>query len=219
MNALLRTLYYIIVMSVIFMAVAAINGAAAKVVGNTYVGIEMKEKHIVINVVKKYMKSIFIASFLCYLAVTLGFCFLLLPGFFFMVSWFLYDPVIALEGKTAYDGLARSWELTSGYRFEVLCAIILMDSSIILICVCWYFMVVLCSSNYIVQLIFGGLPMFILMPFRGIVKTVVYLNLRVIKEKLNQQKLFTELALLENLEEEKLATDDYEGSPIGVAVV
>lgn len=210
-------LYYIILMSVTFLAVAAMNGAVAKVVGHTYVGIEMKVKDIVINVITKYMVTIFFASFFCYSAFILGLCLLVVPGLFVMVSLFLYDPAIALEGKGVYSGLARSWELTSGCRCEVLITIMMIDFFIFFVCVGWDLIIEMGTSNLIVQLILAGIPCLVLMPFRGIVKTVIYFNLRVQKEQLTQTQLGSELSLL--TEKEMMVTENYEPPPTRAEIV
>lgn len=59
-----------------------------------------------------------VAGALAGVAVTIGTVFFLVPGLFLMTAFAFYGFVIA-DGGDALDGLAVSWEMTSGHRLEL----------------------------------------------------------------------------------------------------
>lgn len=59
------------------------------------------------------------ASILVFVAVTIGFVLLVIPGIFLMVSFAFYLFGIGVEDASAVESLRRSWDLASGERLKV----------------------------------------------------------------------------------------------------
>jgi hypothetical protein len=61
-----------------------------------------------------------IAGVLAWLSVMFGVLFFILPGLFFLASFFAFAPVVMVEQTGPLRALQRSWDLSSGGRFRVL---------------------------------------------------------------------------------------------------
>lgn len=58
-------------------------------------------------------------SLMAGLAISVGFAFLIVPGFFLLCAWYVFLPVVIGEQRGVFASLERSWELTDGYRLFV----------------------------------------------------------------------------------------------------
>jgi len=101
----------------------------------------------------------------------------------------LSGPAIAIENfRSPIKGLKRSWELCSGSRCYVLSAMIGLFVGRIMITSLLRFMFGIWARNFLDLLI----TVFYL-PLQGIIETVLYLNLRIGRESLNNHVLMGDL--------------------------
>ncbi len=59
------------------------------------------------------------------IAIGLGFLLLVVPGLILYSGWFVVVPVLIMERKGVFDSLSRSWELTSGYKWQIFAVIVI----------------------------------------------------------------------------------------------
>lgn len=69
------------------------------------------------------------------LIVLLGLGLLIIPGIFLGVALFLWNAVVAVEDETFVYGLRRSWEMTSGHRWNLFIVILVVVSISLLLSV------------------------------------------------------------------------------------
>lgn len=60
-----------------------------------------------------------VSSLVSYAAVGIGFMLCIIPGFWLMIVWLLYLPVIAFESTGPIQALRRSFRLTAGHRLRL----------------------------------------------------------------------------------------------------
>jgi len=101
------------------------------------------------------------------------------PGIFLTLSWLLTYPAIIIEGKGIYDGMARSWELASGYRWDLLKIICIFLVTYVLVCFFFNLLLLLASTPHIlvVALVYS-IPILALHPLVCILQAVVFFDLR-----------------------------------------
>lgn len=170
-----------------------VNVAAVTIVSDTYAGLVISFQR-VFQLMKRHSILIFMTSVVHLLMVIPAFLCLVLPGIFLMVVWCVYDAAIVIEGKGLMESLARSWDLTSGFRIEVFSTLVIVVIVIVGLTDIWTLVMAQLSSGYIYfHLIVGCIPYCIFLPFVRILEAVIYFNLRVRKESLNQTQLLNEL--------------------------
>lgn len=60
------------------------------------------------------------------IGVAVGFLFLIVPGIFLMLTWFIVMPVMAVEGRGVFECFGRSTELLRGMRWRLLLLLIVV---------------------------------------------------------------------------------------------
>ena len=126
----------------------------------------------------------------------LGFVLLVVPGLYLSVAWFVITPAIVIEGYGVMGSFGRSMNLVSGSWCYVLCTYM---------CVCVFMLI----TQVIWSAVFAGgndashtisifsvwgsavamVPAIVYGPVFAIMKTVMYINLRVEKEAVNADVL------------------------------
>jgi hypothetical protein len=141
---------------------------------------------------------ILLASLLVLVPITFGFLFFLVPGMYLAVQWFVVGPAIVIENKGVVGSMKRSWELVSGSWCYVFCTFLIVTLSSGVFQWIWSALVVggtdaghtlFSAVGYVLTLI----PGIVVIPITGIVRTVMYFNLRVEKEGLNAHVLSRDL--------------------------
>lgn len=140
----------------------------------------------------KFAPIMSLASILSLLGIAMGYAFLVVPGVYLEILWFLQFPIIVIEGMGALPSFKRSSDLVSGSWCYVLCYVY-----------CTYMVCVALTlvARMAVVTIFGtdgsgavfsikystvnAMPSIALKPVIYIMMTVMYLNLRIEKEDLN----------------------------------
>lgn len=130
------------------------------------------------------------------IAVLLDLVFIVAVVFGYIGTVMAY-PAIVIENFKGLQGIQRSWDLSSGSRCYLLCALF-----------CMWFVNNLVSrllhnmftTNDVMDVLFSivgivveVLPMLLFFPLHTILETVMYLNLRIGRESMNHQILSTDL--------------------------
>ncbi|MCP4181117.1 MAG: hypothetical protein GY756_25410 [bacterium] len=96
-------IYSIVVLFIIIISARAYNG----------------EKELLSISFNKYFKKLFpcfILVFLMYMALTIGFVLLLIPGIILALGWYVVTVVLVEEDEGIIGSFSRSWNLTKGYK-------------------------------------------------------------------------------------------------------
>jgi hypothetical protein len=67
-----------------------------------------------------------VVTFLTYLAVLVGVLFLVVPGIFLMLTWFVVLPVLVAEDRGMFENFGRSTELLRGMRWRLLLLLVMV---------------------------------------------------------------------------------------------
>jgi hypothetical protein len=123
-----------------------------------------------------YIWSVFLASLLAGIAITIGLALLIVPGLYLMTIWAVIVPVIVLEGAGVFACFGRSYQLVRGRGWHVFATLVLL-------------FVILLVVQLVLGLIFGVLPHVwrsglssiisgtLIAPFVALVVTLVYYRL------------------------------------------
>ena len=151
-----------------------------------------------LNLGLKKAEVLALSTLLVFIVSSLGFLFLIAPGLYLTVIWFVANPAIVIENKGVIESMKRSWELVSGSWCYVFCTYLIVTVAFFAIQMTWTAFVV--GGNDAGHAIFsvagytlGLVPGLVLTPIAGIVKSVMYFNLRVEKEGLNAHVLSRDL--------------------------
>jgi hypothetical protein len=161
------------------------NGAYVRAVGDIYLQREAS-LGTCIRVGIRNACTMLTASFLGVVGIILGFIVLIIPGVFLMVRWFLVSPIIIVEGLGAVEALKRSWTLVSGSWCYVFCTYIITVVFTMVLQVVWV-IVLPSNTNTLAGSIVGSVPSIICGPVSAIMMTIMYINLRIEKEGLNEE--------------------------------
>ena len=141
----------------------------------------------------KRAPTIFCASVVVFLCVSIGMVFLFAPGLYLSVRWFFVTPIIVVEGLGVFASLKRSWELVSGAWCYVFCTMFLCQILLILLNVIWSQLLLGLESTSALFSVYGTIaslvPAIVFGPFLSILVTLMYFNMRIDKEGLNQSEL------------------------------
>jgi hypothetical protein len=133
--------------------------------------------------------SIIWIGLLAGLAIGIGFVFLIIPGIFLLVKFCACVPAMVVEGRRGTAALGRSWNLTTGWFWHVLGALVLA----------WLISVVVGAilsapfSAWPVRAIGQAIAQIVTLPFTTTVGVLIYLDLRARREALTVEMLRTEL--------------------------
>ncbi len=123
------------------------------------------------------------------IAIMFGFVLLIVPGFMLMVIWAVYTPAIVIE-RAGFGSFSRSAELTSGYRWPLFGALLLMFLIVIVIGTVFQVITFVVPAlgipgTIVKEAISTGLTM----AFSGIFYSLIYARLREIKEGMSVEEL------------------------------
>jgi len=135
--------------------------------------------------------SILLVTVLVGLAVTAGFIVFIIPGFFVLVRLIASLPALVVEGKRGRAALSRSWDLVRGRGWPVLGALL---AAAIITGVVISVITAPITGSWLARGLAGGLASVVTMPFSTLVLVLLYLDLRVRKERLDLETLRRDLA-------------------------
>jgi hypothetical protein len=138
------------------------------------------------------------AAFLGFVGVVLGMILLFLPGIYLSVAWFVIGPAIVIEGRGALGCFKRSMNLVSGSWCYVFCTFFIVYLLMLASQLIWS--ATFAGGNDASHTLFSVwgsavalVPAIIYAPVFAIMKTVMYINLRVEKEAMNADVLARDL--------------------------
>jgi len=142
---------------------------------------------------------LFLAGILAMIGVMVGVLFLVLPGLYLQVAWFVVYPSAAIEQHlSAVGALKRSYNLVSGQWCYVFCTYIILMIFTMVFQMVWTLML-LGGTDYgstvfsPVGSVVSAVPGIVTSPIFATVTTVMYFNLRTEKEGLNARVLQREM--------------------------
>jgi len=122
--------------------------------------------------------QVFLAGCLVVDVSTLGTFLFIIPGIFLATSFWLAKPVIVIEGTGIFLGMKRSWEIASGFRWDLLKILAMYLLSYFLIFYVFHLLLVLASAPNFLRLMLGlSIPIICVQPIVCILQTVVYFDL------------------------------------------
>lgn len=130
--------------------------------------------------------SILLIGLLVGLAVTGGFLLLVVPGFFILVRLISAIPVLVIEGRRGREALSRSWNLARGHGWPVFGTLVLMA---ILTGIVTGILQAPFREGWFGQAVGASVATTLTAPFTALVILLIYLDLRVRKEELDQETL------------------------------
>ena len=130
-----------------------------------------------------------LASLLTGMGMVLGFMLLLIPGLILMCLWSLVVPACVLERLGPLSSLSRSARLTKGYRWPVFGLILLTVIAGLILYAAAVFMATLLTDNFVAIIAFSIPPVAILTAFQEVMTTIIYYDLRGVKEGLTLDNL------------------------------
>lgn len=136
------------------------------------------------------MIPVIAGSILASLGIMIGFIFIIIPGVILLLMWWVYIPVVVVEGKGIIGSFGRSRELTRGRRWHILGLLVV----VILISVVASFIIGLIvgvaiigsgGGSVLVAAILQYAVMSLVTAFSAILVAVGYYYLRAEKEGVN----------------------------------
>jgi len=126
----------------------------------------------------------------CYASVFLAGClvadvsyfaslFLLLPGLYLALSWWMTIPIIVTEGLGIFAAMRRSWGLADGYRLDLMKVVVVYLAGYVVVYFVVHLLLLLLPIPRAVRLMVGySLPMVVVQPCVVVLQSVVYWDLR-----------------------------------------
>ena len=167
-----------------------LTGAITRAAAGTFLGREM-------DIAESYrfgiarIGSIILVGLLMGLAIFAGFLLLVIPGFFVLTRLTCAIPSLVIEDRRGTSALSRSWNLVAGFGWPVFGTIIVAGLLTGLVSG------VLTSpfqDNTVLRVIGQSIASTITMPYTALVGILIYLDLRVRKERYTPDQLESDLA-------------------------
>jgi hypothetical protein len=131
---------------------------------------------------RAHLAAVVVAGLIAVIAIGIGFILLVIPGLLLLTCWAVIVPAIVIEGKSAGESFARSFELVRAYFWRVLGIVVLT------LVIYFGFQIVLALvlspladwlKNFVSTIVSGTLTA----PFFALVLTVLYFRLRAAEER------------------------------------
>ena len=177
------------------------SAALAWAAGRTYTG-DSPSVGRTVGVAFGKIGPILLVAILTGLAIVGGFLLLIIPAIIFGIRFLLASQIVILEDTKAKAAMSRSWNLTRGYFWKIVGAMILsaIIGSIVQAIVSAPFQI---TAQFLLgeNLVLGSVLMFIgdaiggtlVTPFSVIVQVLVYFDLRIRKEGLDLSMMAQQL--------------------------
>jgi len=138
--------------------------------------------------------SILLVSVLVGLIVGIGFVLFVIPGFIFLTWLAVSMPALVVEDKRGRGALSRSWELVKGRSWPVFGTLVVASviTSIVNTIITAPF-----GHDWFLRGLLAGIASTVTTPFTALVGVLIYLDLRVRKERLDEATLRSDLARTE----------------------
>jgi len=137
---------------------------------------------------------IILVALVTLVCVSFGILILVAPGLYMAVIWFVVDPAIVIENYGVFGSMKRSRDLVAGSWCYVFCTLMIINFYGFFLQFIWSLIVV--GGNDAGHTLFSVIgstlaliPSLVILPVFGIVKPILYFNLRIEKEGLNEHVL------------------------------
>jgi hypothetical protein len=166
-----------------------LTGAITRAAAGTFLGREM-------DIAESYrfglarFWSIVLVGILAFLAIALGFILLVIPGFIVLTRLTCAMPSLVIEDRRGSSALRRSWDLVKGFGWHVFGTVFVAG---ILTGLVSGVLTAPFGDNTALRAIFQSLASVITMPYTALVGILIYLDLRVRKERYSPDDLAREL--------------------------
>jgi hypothetical protein len=167
-----------------------LTGAITRAAALTFVGHDM-------DIAESYrfglarFWSIVLVGLLYALAVLGGLILFIIPGIFFAIRFSLSVHTLVIEGRRGTDALSRSWNLVKGFGWHVFGALFV---SAFLTGIVSSALTAPFQSNVALRAIAQSVASVITMPYTALVGVLLYLDVRVRKERYDPSMLEADLA-------------------------
>lgn len=189
-------LFVLILQIVGYLLYSIVEAAVTEIVKNAHAGSADTTFPKAMAVARSCILQIFLVVVLVSFASSLGLCLLIFPGIYLALSWWFVCPVVIVERKGVCQSLSRSWELSSGYRwdlFRIYCTYIV--SCCVVVFVVNVVMVILLWPRILRYVLGYCVPVLLFQPMGYILQSVVYFDLRARKESLTRTELVAEIRM------------------------
>jgi hypothetical protein len=126
------------------------------------------------------LPKVLIAAILATIAISIGLMLLVVPGVILILMWWVFVPVMVVEGAGIGAGFGRSRALTSGHRWQILGLLVIVFVAQMLIGLVVDLFAALAGP--LVGQIINAAVMFLFTAFAGVLAAVGYYHLRAEKE-------------------------------------
>jgi uncharacterized membrane protein len=131
-----------------------------------------------------------VAMILMYLGLMLGFVLLFVPAFILAVMWSVTSEAVIIERAGIFAAFGRSRFLTKGYRWHVFGFWLVYGAlSFVGVCIMYLGMYLLWETGDWPTIIFGGIAQALIFALSPIAFTVLYAELRRLKEGTGAEEL------------------------------
>ncbi len=167
-----------------------LTGAITRAAAGTFLGRDM-DVHESYRFGLARFWSIVLVGLLAALAVAGGFLLLVIPGFIVLAHLVCTLPALVIENRRGREALRRSWNLVSGFGWPVFGTIIVAG---ILTGVLSSILTAPFGDNTLARAIGQSISSIVTMPYTALVGILIYLDLRVRKERYGPAELESDLA-------------------------
>ena len=146
-------------------------------------------------------RALFAVSVMGFFAISLGLMVLIVPGYYLAVRWIFVGQVVVIEGLGAVASFRRSWQLSKGSWCYIFCTALIFYVVVIVAQFAWSNLVVGGDDINRSTLSFWGslisaLPGIVVVPVMSVLMTLMYLNMRIEKEGMNEDVLINDLGAM-----------------------
>ncbi len=135
--------------------------------------------------------SIVLIGFLSALAIAAGFILLIIPGFIVLTYLSCAMPALVIEGRRGTQALGRSWNLVRGFGWHVFGTIVVAG---LITGIVNGVLTAPFGDNWAARSIMASIASVLTMPYMALVGVLIYLDMRVRKERYAAADLERDLA-------------------------
>jgi hypothetical protein len=167
-----------------------LTGAVTRAAAGTFLGRDM-------DIAESYrfglarFWSIVLVGLLMGVSIALGFILFVIPGFFILTRLTATLPALVVEGRRGTDALGRSWNLVAGHGWPVFGTIIV---AALLTGLVGGLLTTPFQDNTFLRIVGQSISSIVTMPYTALVGILIYLDLRVRKERYSPEDLERDLA-------------------------
>ena len=167
-----------------------LTGAITRAAAGTFLGRDMDVPESYRYGLARFW-SIVLVCLLASLAIAGGFILLVIPGFFILTKLTVSLPTLVIEDKRGREALRRSWNLVTGFGWAVFGTIIVAGLATGLLS---SIVTGLFGHNAVARTVGQCIASIITVPYTALVGILIYLDLRVRKERYGPEELERDLA-------------------------